>query len=56
MYMQKVGFFLLSMFLFLGCVQNSEKKVEKERPNALEDGELPSYDKYQEGLENQRMN
>jgi len=56
MYIKKLGFLLLSMFIFLGCVQNSEKIVEKKKLESLQNEENPSYDKYREGLENLNMN
>ena len=59
MSIQKIGFFLLSIFLFLGCVQDSEKKVEKkiqEELNSEKSEEQPSYEKYQKGLENLHIN
>jgi len=59
MSIQKIGFVLVSIFLFLSCVQNSEKKVEKKiqkELNSEKSEEQPSYEKYQQGLENLHMN
>jgi PBP1b-binding outer membrane lipoprotein LpoB len=56
MYIKKIGLFVLSILLFLGCVQDAEKNVEQKKLEVLENDEKPSYDKYQEGLENLKIN
>ena len=56
MYIKRLGFFILAIFIFVGCVQNSEKKIDQKKIEETKKKEKPSYDKYQEGLENLRIN
>ena len=51
-----IGLFLLSIFMLVGCVQKPETKVDKKSVEQKQNEEIPSYDKYKEGLDNLGIN